>query len=398
MQLKIASQVVRLDASQQGYVLRVGDRRYVAGERSRWTFSTAVVLLAHALILWALIGSTWRPADLPTHDDDVIQAELYRPVEPPVPPVEPVPVKREPMPQPPQPQPQPPKPQATPTKAAEQPAPVPAPPTPEPAPPVPAPVQQPHLDIKLAPRPQDDFTKPSKLSTQPAKADTKLQAVNVQAPTIDPESKAANIKLKKKEEDELDAKSSLATAHVPDAGDIKLHETPMPSIQTVVAPSGLTPDGTHLATGASAAPNGGSNAAAASLAGAAGAAGGKGKLTGGRGGLTQALQNDDFCLKAQRDGKPIPGDCHMKSMTQMAGLNQVLSPEMQKEAAAHEFQQRYKTSPGNAAYWKRGNAPAPNDPHISDDDQAGAYTSAKDQRVMTGTDSDPKNSIHKEAH
>ena len=396
MQLKIASQVVRLDAIQKGYVLVVGDRRYVAGERSRWTFSTAVVLLIHVLVLWALIGTQWHIANLPVHDDDVIQAELYRPVEPPVPPVEPVPVTRQPVPEP-EPQPQPPAPQQAPPKAAAQP--VPAPPAPVPTPPVPVPVQPPHPEIKIAPRPQDDFSAPSKLSTQPAKAEPKVQAVSVQAPTIEEEPKASNVKVKKKEDEQIDAKTSLATAHVPDAGDIKLHEAPSLSIQTVVAPSGLTPDGNHLATGASApAGGGGSTAAAASLAGAAGAAGGKGKLTGGRGNLTQALQNDDYCLKAQRDGKPIPGGCHLKGMAQMAGLNQVLSPEMQKEAAAHDFQQRYKTQPGNAAYWKRGNAPEPNDAHISDDDQAGAYTSAKDQRVMTGTDSDPKNSIHKEAH
>jgi hypothetical protein len=110
------------------------------------------------------------------------------------------------------------------------------------------------------------------------------------------------------------------------------------------------------------------------------------------------LQNDDYCLKAQRDGKPIPGDCHMKDLATMAGLTPKLDAHLQKEADAHAFQQKYKTSPGNDAYWKRDNAPSQSGHRVSDGDDAGAYTDPKAQRVFTGTDPDPKNSIHKEAH
>jgi hypothetical protein len=207
--------------------------------------------------------------------------------------------------------------------------------------------------------------------------------------------KAANLKLKKKQEEELEARQTL-TASLPadTAGDIKLHEAPAPSLQTVVAPSGLTPDGSHLAVGAPANIGGAAGGAAA----AAGSAGGKNGLKGGRGALSQALQNDDYCLKAQRDGKPIPANCHMKALTEMAALSMKLDPHLQKEADAHAFQQKYKTTPGNAAYWNRNNAPSTSGFRVPDDDQAGAYTSAKDQRVMAGTDPDPKNSIHKEAH
>lgn len=383
----VGGHVLTLDASQQGFVVALDDRRFVLGQRVQRAFAAAVVLVLHLFGLWLLIDSRLDFYHLPDADQDVIQAEIDEPPPPPEPEVQPV-LKLQLVPRPvPPPQPrQEPRPQK---QAVAQAAPAPAP---VPAPPAPTPAQEPAKPIpQVVNRPQETFDTP-RTPTLQARADVKLQ--NTQAPdqAIDPELKAANLKLKKKQEEELQARQAL-TASLPadTVGDLKLHEAPSQSLQTVVAPSGLTPDGSHLAIGAPA------NAGPAG--GAAAAAGGKTGLKGGRGVLSQALQNDDYCLKAQRDGKPIPANCHMKSLTEMAALSMKLDPHLQKEADAHAFQQKYKTTPGNAAYWNRNNVNSRPGSQLGEgDDQAGAYTDAKDQRVMAGTDPDPKNSIHKEAH
>ena len=389
--LTVGPHVVDLDASRRGYVLVINDRRFVLGERARLACTTALVLMLHLVVLWGLTVPL-KFADMPDVDQDVIQAELDQP--PPPPEVQPVlPVELVPRPVPaPQPQPQPqPQQKPQPQKPAQSaPAAVQAPPTPQPQP---QPQPQPAPEVaKPAPqvvnRPQETFDTPRNPTLQ-AHADVKLQSAQAPNQTLDPELKAANLKLKKKQEDELQAQQALTATAAANLGDIKLHDSSAPAMQTVVAPSGLTPDGTHLATGPSAA-----------AGGASGAATGNGKtgLKGGRGNLSQALQNDDYCLTAQREGKPIPANCHMKSLTEMAAMTAKLDPHLQKEADAHAFQQKYKTSPGNAAYWKRDSPTSNPGVRLPDDDQAGAYTSAKDQRVMAGSDPDPQNSIHQTAH
>jgi len=372
--LTFGPHLVALNASQRGYVIAINDRRVLIGERVRWALATTLVLIFHLVVLWVLILMPREPADLPDTDQDVIQAELYQPQPPPEPEVQPV-LKVQLTPRPvaksaPQPQKQ------TVAQAAPTPAPTPAPETAKPLP-------------QVVNRPQETFDTPRNPTLQ-ARADVKLQATQAPNQALDPESKTADVKLKKRQEEELQARQTL-TASIPAdvAGDLKVHEAPSQSVQTVVAPSGLTPDGTHLAVGA---PPG------AGIVGAGAPAGGHG-LKGGRGVLSQALQDDDFCLKAQRDGKPIPANCHMKSLTQMAALTTKLDPHLQKEADAHAFQQKYKTQPGNQAYWNRNNVNSRPGSQLGEgDDQAGAYTDSKDQRVMTGTDPDPKDSIHQEAH
>jgi len=377
-QFTVGGHVVVLDASQRGFVVAIDGRRFVLGDRAQKGFATAVVLVLHLLVFWALFIPLPVETDQTDRDQDVIQAELDEPVPPPVIPVQLVPRQVA----PPRPVPQPkPQPQPEPQKQAAV-APVPAPPQPQPVP-VPDKPQP-----KVIDRPQETFDTPRQPTLQ-ARSDVKLQNSQASAPAVEPELQAANTRLKKKQEEELEARQNSG-AVVSTFNDVKLHEAPTAGIQTVVAPSGLTPDGTHLATGA---PQSGG-----AVAGAAGGKTGTG-LKGGRGGLTQALQNDDFCLKAQRDGKPIPADCHMKGMTEMAALSMKLDPHLQKEADAHAFQQKYKTSPGNDAYWKRNNVNSRPGSQLGEgDDQAGAYTDPKDQRVLTGTDPDPQNSIHKTAH
>ena len=374
---------VALNASQRGYVVAINDRRVVIGERARWTLATVSVLAFHLLVFWVLIVMPREAVEPPDTDQDVIQVELYQP-QPPQPQVQPVlRVQLTPLPVP-KPQPQPQKQTIAQAASPAAPAPVPAPPAPTPAPETAKPLPQ------VVNRPQETFDTPRSPTLQ-ARADVKLQSTQAPDQALDPELKAANVKLKKKQEDELQAHQTL-TASIPAdvAADLKVHEAPSQSVQTVVAPSGLTPDGTHLAVGA---PPG------AGIIGGGAAAGGHNGLKGGRGVLSQALQDDDFCLKAQRDGKPIPANCHMKSLTQMAALSTKLSPEMQKEADAHAFQQKYKNQPGNQAYWNRNNVNSRPGSQLGEgDDQAGAYTDPKDQRVMAGTDPDPKDSIHQTAH
>ena len=89
----------------------------------------------------------------------------------------------------------------------------------------------------------------------------------------------------------------------------------------------------------------------------------------------------------------------MKSLTEMAALSTKLDPHLQKEADAHAFQQKYKTTPGNQAYWSRNSVNSKPGSELGEaDDQAGAYTDPKAQRVFAGTDPDPKDSIHQTAH
>ena len=379
--LSFGPHLVALNASPRGYVIAFNDRRMLIGERARLTLAIAAVLILHLLLLWGLIITPRVPVDLPDTDQSVVQAEIDQP--PPEPAVQPVlPVQLVPRPvAKPEPQPQ--------TQTVAQAASPPAPPVPAPQAPKPAPETAKAMP-KVVNQPQETFETPRSPTLQ-ARADVKLQATQAPDQSLDPESKTADVKLKKKQEEELQARQTL-TASIPAdmAGDIKLHEAPSPSVQTVVAPSGLTSDGTHLAVGA---PPG------AGVIGGGAQAGGHNGLKGGRGVLSQALQDDDFCLKAQRDGKPIPANSHMKSLTQMAALTAKLGPQLQKEADAHAFQQKYKNQPGNQAYWNRNTVNSRPGSQLGEgDDQAGAYTDSKDQRVMAGTDPDPKDSIHQTAH
>src|SRR6185312_3241390 len=86
-------------------------------------------------------------------------------------------------------------------QAAPAPTQTPAPP----APPAPTPAQQPDKPLpQVVNRPQDTFDTPRNPTLQ-ARADVKLQTTQAPDQTLDPELKAANLKLKKKQEEELQA-------------------------------------------------------------------------------------------------------------------------------------------------------------------------------------------------
>ena len=222
--LTLGPHVVALDASQRGYVLVIDDRRFVMGDRARWTVATTVVVVTHLLIIWGLIVYLPRDMQLPDHDQDVIQADqasLCRLLclrcsrscacnccRVPCPSLNPNlsrnpsrrnrPRRRLPW-------------HWFPRRLRRQPTTVAAPF--ELAMPMP----------QVVNRPQETFDTP-RTPTLQARADVKLQSTQAPDQTLDPESKTANVKLKKKQEEELEAHQTLTATAASDS-DIKLHET-----------------------------------------------------------------------------------------------------------------------------------------------------------------------------
>jgi hypothetical protein len=361
---------VQVSFSQKGMTVAVGERKVLIGQRERLAASITVALLVHMLVLWSLVTSRYNEMDIHVvYDDNVVDAELYRPE--PIPDIPPPPLPRpvhqlhqEPMTswQPPVPQPAPsPSPQPAPQQAQAEPTPA------------------PDTQLKVAPRQVDNIqainSPVAKAIPQPQPA---LQNAPSSIPTVEDTPSPTPMKAKKKEEEEtLDAKRQIANAPTPPS-DLNLHEASVPNVQlSPVAPSGLTPNpASRLASGGG-----------APAGGAAGAAGGGGSgVVGlkGRGTATQALQNHENCITRQTAGKPIPVPCNMKDLASMTPTGPKADADFQAAAAKRDANLKYKTDPGNADYWKRvGHAP---DQYHNTEDFAkpGQYSSAKDQRVMAG--------------
>ncbi|WP_443747289.1 hypothetical protein [Asticcacaulis solisilvae] len=372
MQVTLGHRVIRVT---------VAGRQFDIGERGRLTGATTAALLMHLLVLWVLIANAPHPMDLPA--PDAINAELYR--------VEPLP---EPQPDQPQPQPServtprqtPPEPVPQPAQQAQVQTPQPqtaASPQPVPAP-QPAPV--PDKSLQTAPRDTEAFqaVKPTTLSNR---TDRALQNNDRSMPTVaadEPQRNPDATKKKKREEEVLDANPKLAQQH--DVSDLKVHETPLPSVDAAPpAPSGLSPDASRQAS----APPAGGQSGAAGARGSAGAAA-LGQLKGGRNGVTQALQNHESCVDIQKKGKTPPKDCDMLALGQMNGLGLKPDAHLQAAAAARDADLRYKTQPGNTDYWKRVND-GPQSRYQPDDTvKPGQYSNDKDDRTRNGTNNDPK--------
>jgi len=372
MQVTLGHKVIRVT---------VAGRQFDIGERGRLTGATATALLLHLLVIWVLIVTVPHPMDLP--EPEVIDAELYR--------VEPLP-----EPQPPQVQVQPTErvtPRQTPPEPVPQPArqaqaQVPQPQTatsPQPVPtPQPAPV--PDKSVQVAPRDTESFQSLTKPTLQ-TRSDRAVQSNDRAIPTVaadEPQTNPDATKKKKREDEALDANPKLAQQR--DVTDLKVHETPLPSVAAAAPPpSGLSPDTSHLASS----PAAGGQAGAAGTRGAAGAAA-LGQLRGGRNGVTQALQNHESCVQIQQKGKTPPRDCNMTTLGQQAGLGLKPDAQLQAAAAARDAELRYKTQPGNADYWKRVNA-GPQPRYQPDDTvKPGQYSNDKDDRTRNGTNNDPK--------
>jgi len=355
--------------------ITVAGRAFDIGERGRLTGATATVLLMHLLVLWMLIANAPHPMDLP--EPDVIDAELYR---------------VEPLPQPDQPQPKP-QPVERFTPRRTQPEPVPVPQAAQQPPQqaeqqtatAPQPVPAPDKSIAVAPRDTESFQPVTKPTVRP-RTDTAIQSNDRAIPKVaaeEPETNPDAVKKKKREDEALDANPKLAASR--DATDLRVHETPLPSVDaSAPAPSGLSPDTSHLASSPAAGgqPGSGSRAAAGAAA--------LGRLKGGRNGVTQALQNHESCVQIQQTGKTPPRDCDMPALGQVAGLGLKPDARLQAAAAARDAEVRYKTQPGNADYWKRVNA-GPQSRYDPDDTvKPGQYSNDKDDRTRNGTNNDPK--------
>ncbi|MFT4075380.1 MAG: hypothetical protein QM647_07580 [Asticcacaulis sp.] len=338
---------------------RVGDgvETWLAGmtartsRRSRLVGATAMALVLHVLLFWMLVAThpeMWN-IDSRFIDDSYTPVELWP--EPPIPQPD---VQPEPIPQ------------VVPREV--QPV-----ETPKPADQAPRETQEAPPSPVVAPAPQ---TVPQPVvQPQPAKPITvnipKEKPLDIAGPATLSETPAppsVSTRVKKKTQEEIQAKSQAAVGQV---SDLNLHEVPnvnMPALEKV-SPSGLAP------------PAGGGGRLG-SLQPPAGLPSGTGVLKGGRGQVTQSLQNHDWCVSAQQSGKPLPPDCQMTDLASQKNLGPKPDADFQAAVAKKDQNLRYKTSPGNTAYWNRVvHVPTATDQR-DQAPQPGAYSNAKDQRGM----------------
>lgn len=334
--------------------------------RSRLGSAIAFAVLLHLLLLWLLLAEHPRPWDMPHWQDETPPppVDLWTPAEPvpeeATPPNVPRVTPHEiPTPEAPKPQPQTePQPQASPkTETDIQPQPALAP-----SPSVPS--------VQPSPAPQITVPTPT--------PDVKPLPTVAPAPVADtPRSTSMSLKTKKKDQDDNLQKMEAAPGQV---SDLNLHQVPA-DIPTL---SAATPSGATPATPGSAGSRAG---AAGSAAGGAAAGGGKagglpGGLSGlglnGRGALSQALQNHDYCVDKQINGKPIPKDCHMPDLASAKPLGPKPVPQFDAELA----RRKAMAQPGNADYWRRVNQGAADPAHDDHRPRPGEYQSGKAARVM----------------
>lgn len=354
---------MQISFSQKGMTVAVGDNRVLLGRRSRIGMAVAFTLVVHLVLLLAITQSRTNDIDISMTYNNDVDTELYRPE--PIPEPEPTPVHRlrqEPLP-------------STPPVAQTEVEPAPAPsPKPQPVQARTEPSPAPSPQIKVAPRQVDNLqavnTPTAKAIPQPQPT---VQDTASNIPTVSDEPAPSATKLKKKEDEQaLDTKRQMAAA--PALSDLNVHEAQVPDVQaSPVAPSGLTANPSSRLAASGGAP------AAGGAAGGQGASGLKG-----RGTATQALQNHEDCITRQTDGKPIPPNCHMQDFASMQSTGPRPDANLQAAAAARDARLKYKTAPGNYDYWKRvGHDPSAYH-QTPDHPTPGQYSSAKDQRVMTG--------------
>jgi hypothetical protein len=107
--------------------------------------------------------------------------------------------------------------------------------------------------------------------------------------------------------------------------------------------------------------------------------------------VAEAMQRHARCVSLQTAGKPVPSDCHMVDLASQTPLGPKPDEGLQAAVAQKDYALQYRTTPGNSAYWKRvAGLPTDSDLHHCSA-QAGAYSNAKDQRVMRCWAPDPKN-------
>ncbi|MGA9657605.1 MAG: hypothetical protein WBQ60_00690 [Asticcacaulis sp.] len=317
----------------------IGQRRYRLDYRTRLVASTGLVLVLHVLLFWVLISANadvWNIEQ--TYDEPPpVVVELWRLPEPlPEPPPEkmPLPVPETPVPVivPREVQPQPPQPQKT--QPATQPSP------------------------QIAPNETKAATKPIIFDVPTSKP------LDITAPKqiADlPSTPSVSTAVRKKVEEEIKAKDKNSLKQVTE---LNLHEAKAADLPTLqkVEPSGL----------AKAPASGGRLGAMQPLN-----LNGTG-LKGGRGQVTQALQNHDWCVATQQAGKPIPDDCKMSDLS----AQKPIGPRPDASFDAAVAKKNFKARSENSDYWDRvTHVPGPGDKR-DDVPKKGAYANPKAQRVL----------------
>jgi hypothetical protein len=313
--------------------------------RSRLTGAVVVAVALHVLLLWALLSSrlgVWD-MDQAVIDDPPLLVELWDvpplPKPEPVPIIEPVVTPREV------------ELQDTPQQVDE------APQKSEPAPAVvaPQPVAQPQvvkpITVQIPKEKPLDLTAPKTVADVPAR------------PNI-------GATVKKKTQEEIEAAKKDTATQVTDLNLHAIDSVNLPALQKV-QPSGLTPKGQ------AAAPEGGRIGTVQLPLGGINGTG----LKGGRGQVTQSLQNHDWCVATQKAGKPIPADCQMTDLASQRALGPKPDGDFQAAVAKKDANLLYKTTPGSTEYWKRVNKTPTSRDRNDDLPQKGAYSDPKDQRV-----------------
>ncbi len=355
--------------------IRLGDREIKVGPRSRLAASTAIVLLVHFFVFWGIASMRDVAYNLPDHEDPAppLEVEVYDIHEPPPTPVPVIKVEPRPVETPPEPKPTP-QPQQQQQQAAA------PPPVPQPVPEPPAP----QMAIKAQAVPQLNLQRDqARQLTQTQLADSQNDVPLVDMPSH-------NIKKRKDEEAGL----QKPTSDVQSLNALNLHQATdaPPALAAAVAPSGLPAPGNPASGG----PAGGGtpSAGGGAMAGLKNGQGIVGKDMNGRGSLTQAMQNHDYCNQAVVKGKSPPPNCNMTGLSGQTNLGLIDRPDLKKAAAQRDANLKYKTGTGNSDYWNRvaGSPSTGIQPNFRPDDgpQKGAYTDPKDQRVMAGGSTDPK--------
>ncbi|MBW8880091.1 MAG: hypothetical protein JF615_01335, partial [Asticcacaulis sp.] len=251
-------------------------------------------------------------------------------------------------------------------------------------------VKNPNLDTKQRQADEPLQTRVADSVDNTNKTSRDVVADNRQAPSVSAPP-SPNLGVKKKQKDEqlqARANDSLSSSNTAarNVTDLNLHEPPKiiaGAPPSPVAPSGLANDGGSRPAGGA---NGGLPPGALQ--------GVNGSLKGGRSGVSQAIQNHNSCVSIQMKGKKtIPQSCNMTALADQPGLGLKPDAGLQAAAAAVDADLKYKGDAGSTELWDRVNA-SPQPGSAGRDDglpKKGAYRSAKDQRVMTGSGGDPKN-------
>lgn len=96
--------------------------------------------------------------------------------------------------------------------------------------------------------------------------------------------------------------------------------------------------------------------------------------------MQEALHFGNYCRGQQSRGEKPHPSC---GLDDLASLSEIGPRDPDGVMARKDREQQYRTSPGNAEYWKRVNR-SPSNYRVDEPPNPGAYTNPKDQRGMSG--------------